>query len=486
MKFLKFIISIISTVMTPLAWGEPNEKVYDEMPADDGFKGDKLAETWGTIYNPNGRTPQTPEKDDTGKPITIARSDDNYGKKDEKEVKPENGETKSKTEEQPSSSQQNLDKVKEIQADESFNKDKAVEALKDYADDDVVIIDGRTTTKKQYLETFESAASPNTDDKTIELGTKKLTEEEYLQLIAEAAKKFGWDENYAKNADEKVLKQTLTDYLNIKEGSLSLNDRNQQVAKQRRELEQKALELDELYTDIENEQKRLEDLKKAKQAILEQDELSIADDVERTKLISRKAAAEEKLKEIDEDLEKNNKRLKAVNDNHAQNWYKTTHLEVLENIPQLVLDKPCWQVIDEMKKMEKERELTQAEIDKLTIAETEWDMLNDFAKYLVENPESKATIKTHFLKNRNKYLSRLPQAAAQSDNSQQQNDKNKDNAFRNKVISIVTKQKHATPGGNGSSSTPSKYDYREDGELERDRAAMIKKTTKVDPSAYNI
>lgn len=481
MKLVKFIFSLIATIVNPVTWGEPNEKVYDTMEdADVGINGEALAKAWGTQYDPNGRTPKTPEKDESGKTITVARSDDNYGKN-----KQETKSTEQAPEKDKPAAEKALDTVKEIQADENFTKDKAIETLKDFEDDDIVIIDGNKTTKAEYLKTFESPASPQ-EDETITLGTKELTPDEYAKVIEEAAKKFGWDENYVKNADENVLKQTLTDFLNLRDGSLSLNDRNQQVAKERRAVEAKALELNELYDRLEDEKKKLEDLKKKKQEILEADENAIVDDNERTKLISRKAAAEEKIAEIEEQLTENANKLKQVDINQSKNWFKTTHLEVLEGIPEFALDKPCWSVIDEMKKVENERELTDAEIQQLDIALAEWDFLNHYAKYLVDNPDSKRTVKTHFAINRSAFASRLPKAPAQSVKAGDKGS-NKAGDLRQNVIKIITKQKQAVNGGGGSSSMGGKYDTpKEEGDFERDREKMIRKTHGVDGSQFHV
>lgn len=509
MKLVNFILSLFAVLTKPISYGEAGDNVHEVETNDEnnGMNFENLSRTWGVNYIPEGKIEPTPSKDGKTPDEEEIQRRQLDKLKNEKGINNGTGTngtgtngtgTEKKPEGSEGTTGSQEESKKEISVDFEITKEKAAELTKDYDDDDIIIIDGNKTTKAEYLKSFDKPAAGNEDNtgtekgnETIEVGNKKLTTEEYNELIEKASKHYGWTTDYVEKADENTLKQSLKDYMNFKDGSRNINEKNQDLSKLKRELERKALEIDNSFTSLEEEKKNLELRKDELKKILDKDPDTITDDTQRTKLISQQATAEDKIEEIDNALKDNEEKKKTLDTESSKNWYKQTWIEQQSTIPVFVQDKPCWAIIDETNQKLKEGKtkdpnfrLSEEDIKNHQIANASWKFINEYAKYLIDT-NLDITAKEYFDMNSRRYLSMLPDGVTAQPGKTNTGGSDKKNE-KSLIIQIVKKQNGSLGGVNGNTNGGVSKKLEGEVDIHENRDELIRKTMKVNSDAFNV
>jgi len=334
-----------------------------------------------------------------------------------------------------------------------LTKEKAIELLKDYADDDKVEVAGETFTKAEFLKKFDEKPAADDKDKdkdkpkTYTVGGKELGEAEYAELLTKATAHYGWDAEYVKSKREQDLVKDLETFQKKEEvdkGSKEVNERNQEIAKIRRVLDTEATKLQKRYGENE---KLLDDLAKEKtakeKAMVKLDEVinvktdDIEDDDERKKAEKAALKAEFDKKFLEKDLEKIKKdeeagtnKLQELTQKSANIFMYSALTDIQAKIPELRLPAPALTIVND-----KTGAYSDYDIEKAGAA---LQLAEDYYTNFVQAPDADEKVEAFYKRKRFKYRVDTPPPAAPG--KEKPKETPKDTGLKKRVLKLLDAQ----------------------------------------------
>lgn len=340
--------------------------------------------------------------------------------------------------------------VREIKVEGEITRGKAIELVKDYKDDDEIQIGEETLTKAEFLKKFDKKEEkPPVEDVKYMVAGKELDQKGYDELMKKAKKHYQWDDEYVKSRRKEDLLKDLGTFANQIYGDIKINERHQYIAKQKREIELAAEQLETRYQNISDKLKELEEKKAKNDVIIAKDLDEIEDDEERRDLKDEKRAA----KRYNEEIEQKKKEYEEAQisiDRKVKNFfYKSSFLDIQDMIPELSL--PEGEDVNSILSRIEKPGFTDWELaNKVQMI---LELTNAYYEYMMANDKSKMGIDGYFRMNRH-HFGIIPEKASKNGKKEESSTAEDGNKLKKRVLKLISDQrKHPfSPQGGGAQS----------------------------------
>lgn len=364
--------------------------------------------------------------------------------------------------------------VKEVEVTGELTKEQAIELTKDLGDEDEVEApDGKKYTKKDFLATFETTPPPSTVDFTI--GDKTYTETEYQGILSKFLEKNKLDPDYLDKTTPEMLKQQLRVFVNLEEGGKSLNERNQEFSRLKKDLMTKGEQVESIFkTAKETLEELVTEKAELAKKVKTDGEIEQLEFSEQSLAKMRNERTQDKLKDIEKQIIAKQEYIQGVKDAAVRNAYNLAFAVIQSEIPELQLDKHVLQIIRD------EQEGIELDENKIIRAYAVYNLANDVMREVNQRKELREPLEKFVIKyyNRNKYKYGNFASTAQPVTENKVNppiDKNE--AIKNYVLKIKQAQQNNPPPPRDTSikQSPGAGQDQSFDTIERNRDKMIER-----------